>query len=114
MKARMNRRIFLKNTAVGGAGLIILGSSDLVRTYGANERLNVALVGVAGRGDWFVTAIPNIGENVVAMCDVNEYKASRAFASMPKARKYNDFRKKLDEMGMQDVAGVLEREGGII
>ncbi|HLB73530.1 MAG TPA: Gfo/Idh/MocA family oxidoreductase [Sedimentisphaerales bacterium] len=98
MKPRMNRRVFLKNTAIGGAGLVILGSSDLVRTYGANEKLNVALVGVAGRGDWFVTAIPNIGENVVAMCDVNEYKASRAFDSMPKAKKYNDFRKMLDEM----------------
>lgn len=95
---RMNRRTFLKGTAVGGAGLVILANSQSVRTYGANEKLNVALIGVAGRGSWFVTAIPNIGENVVAMCDVNEYKASRAFDSMPKAKKYSDFRKMLDEM----------------
>ena len=101
MKSRMNRRVFLKNTAIGGAGLVILGNSQLVRTYGANEKLNVALIGVAGRGSWFVTAIPNIRANVVAMCDVNEHKASRAFDSMPKARKYNDFRKMLDEMDNQ-------------
>ena len=98
MKPRMNRRVFLKNTAVGGAGLVILGNSQLVRTYGANEKLNVALIGVAGRGSWFVTAIPNVGANVVAMCDVNEHKASRAFDSMPKAKKFSDFRKMLDEM----------------
>ena len=101
MKSRVNRRGFLKNTAIGGAGLVILGNSRLVHTYGANEKLNVALIGVAGRGSWFVTAIPNIGDNVVAMCDVNEHKASRAFDSMPKAKKYNDFRKMLDEMDKQ-------------
>ena len=98
MKSRMNRRVFLKDTAVGAAGLVILGNSESVRTYGANEKLNVALIGVAGRGSWFVGAIPNIGENVVAMCDVNEHKASGAFDSMPKAKKYKDFRKMLDEM----------------
>ncbi len=98
MKSRMNRRVFLKNTAIGGAGLVILGNSQSVRTYGANEKLNVALIGVAGRGSWFVTAIPNLRVNVVAMCDVNEHKAANSFKAIPKAKKYNDFRKMLDEM----------------
>jgi len=98
MSVRMNRRRFLGSTAVGGAGLLILGNSASARTYAANEKLNIALIGVAGRGSWFVGAMPRVGTSVVAMCDVNEHKASRAFESAPKARKFNDFRKMLDAM----------------
>ena len=98
MSERMSRRGFLGSTAIGGAGLLILGNSASARRYEANEKLNIALVGVSGRGSWFVGAMPNAGTSVVAMCDVNEHKASRAFESAPKARKFNDFRKMLDAM----------------
>ena len=47
--------------------------------------LNVAMVGVAGRGGWFTNVMPKMS-NVVAMCDVNERKASGAFESVPKAK----------------------------
>ena len=67
------------------------------RGYAANEKLNVALVGVGGRGSWFVDCIPRIGENVVAMCDVNEQRAVESFKKLPDAPKYDDFRRMLDE-----------------
>jgi predicted dehydrogenase len=70
----------------------------MARSYTANEKLNVALVGVAGRGSWFVQTIPRIGENVVAMCDVNQRRAAEAFKKLPDAPKYQDFRKMLDEL----------------
>ena len=69
MTRQTTRRRFLAKTALGGAGLLILPSSLAARTYRANEKLNVALVGVGGRGSWFVGAIPRIRENVVATCD---------------------------------------------
>ncbi|MBN2138943.1 MAG: Gfo/Idh/MocA family oxidoreductase [Sedimentisphaerales bacterium] len=100
MNAGIHRRDFLKNTAAG-AGLVILGNSRNAFTYQANEKLNVALIGVAGRGNWFVSAIPNVGANVVAMCDVNERKAANSFKEIPQARKYFDFRRMLDEMDRQ-------------
>jgi hypothetical protein len=46
------------------------------RGYAANERLNIALVGCGGRGTWFVDTVPRIGANLVALCDVNEQRAS--------------------------------------
>ena len=107
MNTAVNRRALLKNAAIGGVGLVILGSSRSARSYQANEKLNVALVGVGGRGSWFVSAIPNCGENVVAMCDVNERKAEGSFKAMPLAKKYNDFRKMLDEMDKQIDAVVV-------
>ena len=105
--SRFNRRTFFRNTALGGAGLLILKDSRSAWSYRANEKLNIALVGVAGRGSWFVGAIPNLGENVVAMCDVNERRASGAFERFPKAKKFNDFRKMLDRMDKQIDAVVV-------
>lgn len=39
----------------------------------------MALVGVGGRGEWFVDTIPRM-ERVVAMCDVSEQKLAEADA----------------------------------
>ena len=99
MKRQMTRRSFLTRAAAGaaGGGLVILRDSPSARAYVANEKLNVALIGVGGRGSWFVETIPRIGENVVAMCDVNEQRAADSFAKLPDVAKYRDFRKLLDE-----------------
>jgi predicted dehydrogenase len=51
-------------------GLVILGNSASARSYQANERLNLALIGCGGRGRWFVDTLPRM-ENVVALCDVD-------------------------------------------
>lgn len=101
MKPRINRRFFLRHTALGAVGLLILKNSRAAFSYEANEKLNIALIGVGGRGRWFVSTIPKLGTNVVAMCDVNERKASLSFKEIPKAKKYHDFRKMLSEMDKQ-------------
>ena len=77
MNARISRRRFLRSSAVIGAGLTIL-PAGVVRGYAANEKINVALVGVGGRGTWFVDTIPRM-ENVVAVCDVDATKIAEAF-----------------------------------
>lgn len=77
MNARLSRRRFLANSAALGTGLTIL-PAGLARGYAANEKLNVALVGAGGRGEWFVDTIPRM-ERVVAICDVNDQKIAAAF-----------------------------------
>ena len=101
MQSKVNRRDFIRNYAFSGIGFVLLKNSRSAFSYAANEKLNIALVGVGGRGSWFVGAIPNLGQNVVAMCDVNEWKARPSFEKLPKARKFNDFRKMLSEMDRQ-------------
>ena len=98
MEPKVSRRVFVKNTAIGTLGLMILKNSYSARTYAANDKLNIALIGVGGRGRWFVGTIPRLGQNVVAMCDVNDRKAALSFKELPKAKKFSDFRKMLDEM----------------
>ncbi len=106
MDLHVNRRVFLKATALNGLGMLILENSRSAYSYEANEKLNVALIGVGGRGRWFVGAIPEMGTNVVAMCDVNERKAELSFKEIPRAKKFHDFRKMLDEMS-KDIDAVV-------
>jgi hypothetical protein len=124
MKTPISRRHFLAATAAVGAGLTILPAQS-ARGYAANEKINVALVGVGGRGEWFVDTIPRM-ERVVAVCDVNDEKTAAAFQHWEESGKryaaspndwerraaveyqrltenqpktFRDFRKLLDEMG---------------
>ena len=107
MQSQISRRDFIRYSTFSGAGFILLKNSKSAFSYQANEKLNIALVGVGGRGSWFVGAIPNLGQNVVAMCDVNEWKARPSFERLPKARKFSDFRKMLAEMDKQIDAVVV-------
>jgi hypothetical protein len=96
MARKTTRRVFLQKVAVGGTGLFLLNAWS-ARTYAANERVNVALVGVSGRGSWFSDTMPKLS-NVVAMCDVNDRRAAPYYKAVPQARTFHDFRKMLDEM----------------
>jgi hypothetical protein len=97
MNGKMRRREFLRDTA----GLTVLAAGGSARGYSAHQKLNVALVGLSGRGGWFVQTVPNLGENVVALCDVSDLKAADAHARYPDAKKFHDFRTMLDEMDRQ-------------
>ena len=106
MATQCTRRRFFKNAALSGAGLVLLKDSRSARGFAANEKVNVALVGVSGRGSWFSDTMPSIS-NVVAMCDVNERRAAPYFKAIPDAKKYSDFRKMLEEMDKQIDAVVV-------
>ena len=75
----MNRRKFIQKSAAGAAGLFLLKDPRSAWAAPANEQLNVALIGVGGRGRWFVETIQGLGTKVVAMCDVNEDRAADSF-----------------------------------
>lgn len=101
MTTRLHRRDWLRTVAATGASLTILRDSRSARGYFANERLGAALVGLSGRGRWFVETVPRIGENVVALCDVNQRRAAEAFQQFPDVPKFQDFRQMLDQRGRE-------------
>jgi len=96
MQIQINRRDFLHNMAWNGAGLIILLKSRLVRGTQANEKLNIAGIGVGGRGAANVNGAAS--ENIVALCDVDQKHAAQIFEQYPEAKRYKDFRRMLEEM----------------
>jgi predicted dehydrogenase len=96
----MQRRDFLKS-ASAGAGWIILKSGTLRGQNAPSNKLNIALIGVWGRG----TAHYNVlrRENVVALCDVNDNRTKEALQIFPKAKTYWDWRRCLDQKDVEAV-----------
>jgi predicted dehydrogenase len=96
MQRQLNRRDFIKSVVCTGSGLIILSNSRLVCGTQANNKLNIAGIGVGGRGAADVNGAAS--ENIVALCDVDEKHAAQTFEQYPEAKRYKDFRKMLDKM----------------
>ena len=137
MTKQWKRRSFLSTAGRVAAGLVILPNSRSVRGYPANERLNIAVVGVGGMGAWNLAhfAGENVeystgmrvkpssqpkmtGENIVAICDTDERSAGEsaprrrnppghALARYGQAKKFNDYRQMLDEMDREIDAVVV-------
>ena len=94
----INRRHFLQQTGLG-AGAILLGVPSIVRGQNLNSRINVACIGVGGKGDSDVTETSKCaGVNIVALCDVDGRTLDKKAAQFPDAKKFTDFRKMLAEM----------------
>ncbi len=96
----MQRRDLLKSAAAG-AGLTILRSGMLRGQTAPSNQLNVALIGVWGRGTAHYNVLRN--ENVVALCDVNDRRTKEALAIFPKAKTYWDWRRLLDQKDVEAV-----------
>jgi predicted dehydrogenase len=86
----LSRRQFTRTLAVSAAGW--LAAPAFLRGQNLNSKLNVAVIGVGGRGG---ANLADVGktENIVALCDVAEAALDAAQKKFPQARRFNDFRK---------------------
>jgi len=101
----LSRRDFIGSAAATAAAFTVVPRSVLGGpNYTApSDKLNIACVGVGGKGYSDSKAMSS--ENVVALCDVDEKRASQQhgteketiFDIYPKAKFYNDFRVMLDK-----------------
>ncbi len=94
MAYRTSRRTFLTQSTALGAGLWVTGAPRAF-SKSPNEKLNVGAIGAGGRGRADLQGVKS--ENVIALCDVDEKRASASFKQFPKASKYSDFRKMLEK-----------------
>lgn len=102
---KITRRRFLGGTAFSAATFMILPGSVLGLRGGtsANGKLNLAGIGIGGQGGNDIGAMA--GENIVALCDVDQSYAAPIFKKYPDAKKFTDFRRMLDEM--KEIDGVV-------
>lgn len=91
-----SRREFIKTGAMA-AGAIAFGMPAFVRGKNLNSKINVAGVGITGKGHSDVDACA--GENIVALCDVDRERSRQLIRKYPDAKFYTDFRKMFDEIG---------------
>jgi len=104
MFTRSPRRRFLKISAA-------LASAPFAATIVAsfaespNEKLNIAAIGVRGRGAANLAGVAS--ENIVALCDVDANNLNEAAKDFPNAKLYRDFRRMFDEIAKEIDAVVV-------
>jgi hypothetical protein len=105
MSGQSNRREFLQAGAAACAGFWVAGvSAEDKKERAPMERLKFACIGVGGKGSSDTDNVAEFGD-VVALCDIDDNTLAGKAKKFPKAKKYNDFRKMLTEMG-KDVDAV--------
>ena len=108
---QLSRRAFLGHSAVAMGGLLV--SSQWARAQGTTstasaprfrkpgDKLNMAFIGSGGRGGDNLREFYGLGENIVALCDVDRNRLNQSADAVkercPDARKYQDFREMLSK-----------------
>ncbi len=94
----ISRKDFLGKSAAATAGFFIVPRHVLGGPgYKApSDKLNIACIGVGGMGASNTRSLSELGENIYALCDVDEEYAAETLYSYPKAKRYIDFREMLD------------------
>ena len=94
-----NRREFLLTTAAAAMGYWVAGGVQAKESRSPNERIAFASIGIDGKGASDSEDAGRAGD-MVAICDVDDQKlGSAGQRRFKKAKKFNDYRKMLDEMG---------------
>lgn len=106
-----SRKDFLKNVALGGAGLTLgLSAKSYGNIIGANEQVNVGVVGLHGRGQALMRAVQSAANtNLAYLCDVDSRVLSEAASSAKKdldadAKTEGDIRKLLEQDDLDAIA----------
>ena len=119
---QMDRRRFLKGSALATAGLSVFPRHVLGGTghQAPSDTLNIAGIGVGGRGASNMNTLTS--ENIVAICDIDYYRVDQTLRNdegnvqeefkalhqaYEQAERYADYRVMLDEMGDEIDAVVI-------
>ena len=100
LKTPVTRRSFIRSASLASAAAVAFPHVLGAQTPGTptpNNRLNVACIGVGGRGEGAVDGLK--GENFVAFCDVDDERAAATYKAYPDVPRFRDFRQLFDKMG---------------
>ena len=92
----LSRRHFLQTTSLA-TGAVMFGVPTLLRAANLNSKLNIAAIGVMGKGESDTDYCA--AENIVALCDTDSARCAKQREKYSGAKFYQDFRKMFDEMG---------------
>jgi predicted dehydrogenase len=97
----LSRRDFLKSATIASAALsfpqVVRSQTSGAAGTSPNNKLNIACVGVGGRGWDAVQGLKT--ENFVGFCDVDDERATKTYDEFPKVPRFRDYRQMLDKLG---------------
>jgi len=101
----ISRRAFIGRASAAATGIVILPSHVIggLGYISPSDKLNIAGIGIGGKGK--VNLDNMVGQNIVALCDVDWDYAAPVFQAYPNAKKYKDFRKMLEKQ--KDIDAVV-------
>ncbi len=87
----MSRRTFLRNAGAGAAGVAVgrasLTAASAEKVKGANERINIAMVGCGGRGRYVMWGMIENKANLTYLCDLHPERLKSSWGFLGKAQK---------------------------
>src|SRR5690349_19505399 len=105
-KYEYSRRIFLKQAMLASAAAAMAPSLLMAKPKlaAANERVNLACIGIGNRGGEIIRELYATGlANIVALCDVDmgAPHTAKVLEQFPDVPRFQDFRQLFDKMGSQ-------------
>jgi predicted dehydrogenase len=103
---RPSRRQFINTASLATVSLLLAKRTGYAaprpRRLSANDKLNIAGVGVGGKGAGDI-ADTSVNNNVVALCDVDDNTLAGALKKYPGAKTYHDWRRLLEQKDIDAV-----------
>lgn len=105
-KSEYSRRIFLKQAMLASAAAAVAPGllTAKPKLLAANERVNLACIGIGNRGGEIIRELYATGlANIVALCDVDmgAPHTAKVLEQFPDVPRFQDFRQLFDKMGNQ-------------
>jgi predicted dehydrogenase len=97
-EVQTDRRKFLQASALAGVGYWVTGAVQAAESKSPLERIQVACVGVGGKGKSDVQNVSRYGK-IYALCDVDAQFLNGMAKAYKTDRKYTDYREMLDQLG---------------
>jgi predicted dehydrogenase len=105
-KMKLSRRDFLEATTLGAAGLMLGSSRVPASALGANDRVNIGVIGAGGQGASLIRNLATVrNSKITAICDIFEPNLNKGVSlagSQPKT--FTEYQKLI---ASKDVDGVI-------
>jgi hypothetical protein len=96
--SKHSRRYFIRYSTLT-LGAAALTGPYLLRARNLNDKVNIAQVGAGGKGSSDTDCCS--GENIVALCDVDQTTLEKRHEKYPNAKVFKDYRQMLDKMSKE-------------
>ena len=105
MNKKLNRRNFIRNTSATAIGGIVAAplvlNTRLFAADSANNKLNIACIGLGGQMQGLMKGAAELNHNIVALCDVDSNRIAESRKNLgaagEKAKAYKDYRELLEK-----------------